>query len=82
MANRSELIRQANRVESLILMHPKGLTLPETVELYQQVYRTEIPERTMLRRLRVLMRQGRVTCRGAARATRYVLVPSCYAMTG
>jgi len=82
VASRAELIRQANRVESLILMHPDGLTLPDIVRLYEDVYRVEIPERTMLRRLRVLMRQGRVRCQGAARATRYMLVPSCYAMTG
>jgi hypothetical protein len=80
--SRVELMRQANRIESLILTHPEGLTLPDVVRLYDQVHRVAMPERTMLRRIRVLMRQGRVEARGAARATRYRVVRACYAMTG
>ena len=82
MPSRVELMRQANSIESLILAHPEGLTLPDVVRLYDHTYRVAIPERTMLRRVRVLMRQGRVECRGAARATRYRVVRTCYAMTG
>ncbi len=74
-ATQAEISRQLDLLEEVIQEHPKGIAQPEIAEAYRASAGTPLDERTVQRRLKLLVLKGRVRAEGETRARRYFPSP-------
>lgn len=73
--NNAEIARRLVSLYDLLQDHPHGASAPELLAAHEARWGERLERRTLLRRLRHLLAEGRVRVEGPARALRYHPVP-------
>jgi hypothetical protein len=68
---RAEIERQLDLLQQIIERHPSGIGQPEIAEAYRSDAGTALDERTLQRRLALLIQAARIRAEGETRARRY-----------